>query len=265
MFDHVRPRARRAAAALIVAASTAGLAGCATDATGLGLNLVPEQQVQQMGLQTWQQIRQQEPVSPNGAYQRTAERISNRVLQAAGRDPSQWEVVVFQGEQANAFALPGGKIGVYEGMIELAANEAQLAAVIAHEIAHNEENHAAERVNSQMATQLGVDLAGAALGQTVGGGGAQIAALLGAGAQYGLLLPYSRNQELEADRQGLVYMARAGYDPREAVELWRRMEAQGGARPPVFASTHPAEGQRIEQLQQLMPQALEVYRQAGGA
>lgn len=254
-----RPFVRKSVAALMIAGSTAGLGACAGDSTGLGLNLVPEEQVQQMGLQSWQQIRNETPASGNAAYQQTAQQVAARVLQAAGKNPAEWEVVVFQGDAANAFALPGKKIGVYEGMMQLAGNEAQLAAVISHEIAHNEENHAAERVNSQMATQLGVDLAGAALGQTAGVGGQQVAALLGAGAQYGLLLPYSRNQELEADRLGLQYMARAGYDPREAVELWRSMARQGGG-PPEFLSTHPAPEQRIERLQELMPQAMELYR-----
>lgn len=135
----------------------------------------------------------------------------------------------------------------------------QLAAVLAHEVAHNQEAHAAERINSAMAAQAGTDLAGAVLGAAGVPAPGTVASILGAGAEYGLLLPYSRNQELEADRLGLRIMARAGYDPRAAIALWQQMESQGG-QPPAFLSTHPAPGQRIEQLQALMPEALATYR-----
>ena len=122
----------------------------------------------------------------------------------------------------------------------------------------------AERVNSQAATELGIGLAGVALGGASGTDPQAIAAVLGLGAQYGLLLPYSRNQELEADRLGLFSMAAAGYDPRAAISLWQKMEAQGG-RPPVFMSTHPGPDQRIQRFEQIMPQALDIYRRSGGA
>ncbi|SOE00736.1 M48 family metallopeptidase [Caenispirillum bisanense] len=262
-FRAVRRSSRRAAVGAVVALPLA-LGACAGDSTGLGINLVSEQQVAELGAQSWQQMRQEMPASRNATYQRAARQISDRLLQAAGLNPSEWEVQVFQGKEANAFALPGRKIGVYEGMFGVAKNEAQLAAVIGHEIGHVQANHSQERLSSQMATQLGVDLAGAALGQAGLGQPQQVAALLGAGAQYGLLLPYSRNQELDADRLGLMHMARAGYDPRAAVELWQNMSAQGGGQPPVFASTHPGHEQRIQRLQQLMPEALAVYRDAGG-
>jgi len=148
-------------------------------------------------------------------------------------------------------------------MMKLVAGEAELAAVMGHEIGHVDENHAAERVNSQAATELGVNLAGIALGSASGTDPQAVASLLGMGAQVGLLLPYSRNQELEADRLGLTSMAKAGYDPRAAVALWQKMQAQGD-RPPTFLSTHPGPEQRIERLQRLMPQALETYRRSGG-
>lgn len=251
-------KTRVARAAGVIIACGGLLTACAGDGTGLGITLIPEEQVQQMGQQTWAQIRQETPASPNQDYQRTAQQVASRLLSAAGMNPQAWEVVVFQGEEANAFALPNGKIGIYEGMFQIASNEARLAAVIGHEIAHNMENHASERVNTQAATSAGLQIAVAAAG-IAGIDPQTAAALLGAGAQYGLTMPYSRNQELEADRLGLFIMARAGYDPREAVALWRSM-AQRGDQPPAFLSTHPVPTQRIDQLQGMMEQALDTYR-----
>jgi predicted Zn-dependent protease len=234
--------------------------GCGSQATGLGLDVVPQDQLQAMGLETWQKIRATTPVSQNAAHKATAQRVADRVLRAAGEDPSQWEVVVFASDEANAFALPGRKIGVYEGMFSVATSDDELAAVIGHEVGHLEAGHPGERASTAAATQLGVNLASTALG---GGNSELVAAMLGAGAHYGVELPYSRNQELEADRLGLQYMAEAGYDPRAAIELWRKMSAQGGARPPTFLSTHPAPEQRIEALERQMPEALARYPASG--
>lgn len=236
------------------------LAACGSESTGLGVNLVPQEQVVEMAEPAWQDIVSQTPPSDDAGYQQRAREISRRLLAAAGEDPERWEVKVFKDEQANAFALPNAKIGIFEGMFQVAESDAQLAAVLAHEVAHVQEKHSAERVNSEMATQLGVRLAGAALGSTAGVSGQTLAGLLGAGAQYGLILPYGRNQELEADSRGLRLMAKAGYDPRAAVELWQNMRQAGGDRPPTFLSTHPGPEQRIAQLQAQMPEALEVYQ-----
>jgi predicted Zn-dependent protease len=252
-------RGRRQLAAMAV--SSLLVSACAgSDETGLGVDLVSQEQVQEMGVESWQRIRSETPASGDEAAQRTAEQVADNLLRAAGADPDDWEVLVFEGDEANAFALPGGKIGIYEGMFRTAANEAQLAAVVAHEIGHLEAAHAQERVNSEVATQGVVQLVSAALQIGNIGYADAIAGALGAGAQYGVLLPYSRNQELEADRTGLQLMAQAGYDPREALEFWRRMQQQGGAQPPAFLSTHPGAGDRIEQLQELMPEALETWR-----
>jgi predicted Zn-dependent protease len=264
-FRHIRssrrfPDARRRAIGLLAAGGML-LAGCAgSDQTGLGVDLVSDEQVQQMSQESWERIRNETPASDNQRYQQTAERVTGNLLQALEGEQGDWEVVVFEGDEANAFALPGGKIGVYEGMFELVDNEAQLAAVIAHEIGHNRADHAQERVNSEVATQGAVQLVSAALQVGNVGYANAIAGALGAGAQYGVLLPYSRNQELEADEFGLQLMAEAGYDPRAAVQLWQNMARQGGERPPAFLSTHPAPDERIEELQDLMPQALETYR-----
>ncbi|MBP2299209.1 M48 family metallopeptidase [Azospirillum picis] len=253
-------RLRTASAAGAIAAAVA-LTGCAGDRTGLGLNLVSQEQLSDMGRQDWQRLLSTTKASTNADYQRRAEQVSMRLLRAAGLDAGAWEVRVFQGEEANAFALPGQKIGVYEGLFQYARTDAQLAAVIGHEIAHNLEGHAAERVSTQMASEAGAGLLGAALGAGGVAGSQEIAAALGTGAQYGLILPYSRNQELEADRIGLMMSARAGYDPRAAVELWQNMR-QTGSQPPVFMSTHPGIDDRIGQLNRLMPEALAVYKPA---
>jgi predicted Zn-dependent protease len=242
----------------LVVAAVALLAGCVGSGTGLGFDLVSDRQVQELSLESWQRLRSETPVSNEASYRRTAERVTGRLLEALEGDQSDWEVVVFEGDEANAFAMPGGKIGIYEGMFRTARNDAQLAAVIAHEIGHNLAEHAQERLSSQVATSGAVQLVSAALAAGNVGYANAIAGALGLGAQYGVLLPYSRNQELEADRIGVLLMARAGYDPREAVELWRN--ASLGGAPPSLLSTHPVPAERIQQLEELMPRALALYR-----
>ncbi len=247
--------------AMLAVITAATIAGCA-EGTGLGLNVVPEDQVRQMGLQTWETIRAETPVSNNDAYRRQAQEVSQRLIAAAGGNPEEWEVVVFGGEEINAFALPGGKIGIYEGMFEVADTPDELAAVIGHEIAHVQQNHAQQRVNTELGTQLGVQAAGAAASAAGIAAPETVAQILGAGAQYGLTLPYSRNQELESDRIGLNLMARAGYDPRAAVELWQGMAAAGGEGPPAFMSTHPVPADRIEAIRALLPEAMDIYQRS---
>jgi len=237
------------------------LAGCTT---GLDLaksvpNVVSPQQEVQLGVEQWQRIRQEEPVSQNAGMQNALKTVGSRLLAAAGENPADWEMVVFASEEANAFALPGGKIGVYEGIFRYMDNDAQLAAVVGHEIGHNQARHAARRLSTSAATDLGVQTIGALLSVGNVAYANEIAGLLGVGAQYGIILPYSRDQELEADRIGLILMARAGYDPREALAFWQNMES-AGARSPEFASTHPAPASRIAQLESLLPEALAIYQ-----
>lgn len=251
-------RVRKAGTALAVAAGLlAGQAGCAGDSTGLGLGLVPPEQVRQMGEQAWRQIRSETPASRDATLQARAERVADRLLAAAGETPGQWDVVVFQGQEVNAFALPGRHIGVYEGMMRFVTSDDELAAVIGHEISHVTENHSEERLNTQVATQTGVEIAASAAGAANLGSPERIASILGAGAQYGIAMPYGRNQELEADRLGLGVMARAGYNPQAAIGLWQRMEGSGG---PEFLSTHPGPERRIERIRQWLPEVMPVYR-----
>jgi len=188
-----------------------------------------------------------------------------RALPPEQRQAENWQIRVFRDDSANAFALPGGYMGVNTGLLEVARNQDQLAAVIGHEITHVLARHANERVSTQTATQLGLSVLSSAAGLE-GAGGQQVMGALGMGAQYGILMPFSRRHESEADTLGLRLMADAGFDPRASLALWENMSAQGGARPPAWLSSHPSHDQRTQDLQARMNDALARYeraRQAG--
>ncbi|MFC3815831.1 M48 family metallopeptidase [Lysobacter sp. GCM10012299] len=168
----------------------------------------------------------------------------------------QWDVAVIQSDQANAFCLPGGKMAVYTGLLPVAKNADAMAVVMGHEIAHALLRHGSQRMAQQKLVQMGQMAAGMAMGGMDPGQQQAIMAALGAGAQYGLILPYGRNHETQADKVGLMLAAAACYNPQEAIPLWERMsQLEGGGRPPEFASTHPDPANRIQVLQSLMPQA----------
>jgi predicted Zn-dependent protease len=258
--DRAAEMSRRGFMAVLVGFSGTALVACVGPGqTGLGLGLVSAQEAEQLGVQSWEQIRSEVPVSKNKTYQRALQQVSTNILSAIGQNPGNWEAVVFESKEANAFALPGNKIGVYEGMFAIATDVNELAAVVGHEVGHNQAEHARERLSSAAATQTGVQLLGAALQIGNIGYANEIAGLLGAGVQYGLILPYSRNQELEADSIGLINMAKAGYDPRAAIKLWQNMQA-AGERAPEFLSTHPAPESRIAALEAQMPEAMSYYK-----
>ncbi|QQP89309.1 M48 family metallopeptidase [Skermanella sp. TT6] len=250
------PLNRRRMLGLLAGVAAAPLVAGCDEIGGFPIRLVSDETVRQLGVESWQRIRAQTPVSQARDLQQALQAVGRRLLQAAGEDPARWEMVVFARDEPNAFALPGGKIGVFEGMFRVAANEHQLAAVIGHEIGHNQAEHSQERLSVAAAKQLGLRLVSAALQIGDVAYANEIAALLGVGVEFGLELPYSRRQELEADELGLLTMARARFDPREAVELWRRMERVGGRTAPAFISTHPAPRARIEALEQILPQVL---------
>jgi len=178
--------------------------------------------------------------------------------------PSSWEVVVFQDDSANAFALPGGKIGVYTGLLDVAENQDQLATVIGHEVAHVLANHSNERVSTSFVTQSGLQLAQIAVGAE-SPMKQQLFGLLGLGAQVGVILPFSRAQEAEADLMGLDLMSEAGFDPRESVKLWQNMQSQGGDAPPEFLSTHPSSERRITELNARVREHMAISSQARSA
>jgi predicted Zn-dependent protease len=226
------------------------------------LVLLPEAQEVQMGLQAYQEILKKEQVSNNPEYNALVQRVGRRIAAASGEN-YQWEFKVLEGDNTvNAFALPGGKVGVYTGLIKFVDNEAQLAAVIGHEIAHATARHGGERVSQQMVAQVGLAATAAAMGNRDPGTVQAVTALLGAGATVGVLLPFSRLQEAEADRLGMVYMAKGGYDPRAARDLWVKMAqaSRNRAKPPEILSTHPADETRIANIEKYLPEALSFYK-----
>ena len=211
----------------------------------------PPEQLRAASLSAWDGIKQQERVSNDSAYLDRMNRVAPRIIVAAGGNPAEWEVVVFDSDQLNAFALPGGKIGFYTGILDLMANDDQIAAVMGHEVAHVTFNHSAKRAGRAIQTQSGLSVAQIALGVGgVGNAGLWMQAF-GLGAQVGNALPFSRSHESEADREGLRYMVKANYNPDEAVRFWQRMsESKGDGAPPEFLSTHPADETRIRKLQE---------------
>jgi len=233
------------------------LAACAVSPTGRQqLLMMSPQQLNSMGEQAFAQLVRTKPVVRGGPATAYVECVTRAVTSMV---PGRWQVALLQDPSANAFALPGGNIGVNTGIFQVARNQDQLAAVIAHEVAHVLSNHHNERASQQMAVQGGLAAAGA-----VGGGDLSPSTMqaLGLGAQYGILLPYGRTQEAEADVVGLDLMARAGFDPRQSIALWQNMSRAGGARPPEFLSTHPAHGTRIQGLQSSTGRAMNVFQQA---
>lgn len=244
------------AIALAVVAGTT-LIGCETaPITGRSqLILVGDQQVESLGLQAYDQMKQEMPVSGDSALSRRVQNVGQRIAAISPKPEWDWEFTLFENEEPNAFALPGGKVGVNTGLFKVAENDDQLAAVMGHEVAHAIARHGNERMSQGMLAQGGVAAAGIASGgDQITTAGAALA------AQFLLTLPNSRTQESEADHIGLLYMAEAGYDPRAAVDLWRNMEAAGAGGQMEWMSTHPSPGNRIKRLEELMPEALEVYR-----
>jgi predicted Zn-dependent protease len=243
------------------------LVACATSPLGRRqLMIFPEAQMDSMGVEAFAQVKkemkQSNDPAANSLVRCVAKAITDELPAEAGA--GEWEVQVFQDDSANAFALPGRKIGVHTGLLRVARNQDQLATVLGHEVAHVLAGHGNERMSQAFAAQTALDaaqiLAGAPSPQNQ-----QIFALLGLGAQVGILLPFSRTQESEADLLGLDLMAKAGFDPRQSVELWRNMAAAGGAQPPEFLSTHPSHDTRIQDLQERIPDAMSLYQRARGA
>lgn len=235
------------------------LPACATSPTGRSqLIFMPDAEVNSMGLQAFADIKKKTPVSRDSKQNQFVQCVVNAITREVG---GQWEAAVFEDKSANAFALPGNKIGVNTGLLKLTANQDQLATVIGHEIAHVLARHSNERLSQETAVRGGLVLAQsvAAPQSTIGQAGM---AMLGLGAQYGILMPYSRLHESEADTLGLDLMAKAGFDPRQSITLWQMMAQANQSQPLEFLSTHPSHGTRIQELQNHMPRSLQLQQQA---
>ncbi|MEQ1544661.1 M48 family metallopeptidase [Methyloglobulus sp.] len=245
---------------LPILATTLALTACATSPTGRSQFIfMPDTQINQMGLQAFDTLKRDKKLSYNSQYNQATTCIANAITRIVG---GSWEVVVFEDTSPNAFALPGNKIGVHTGMLQLVDNQEQLAAVIGHEIGHVMAKHSNERASQEMAMSQGLNILQALampsspLGQLGFG-------LLGVGAEYGVLKPYGRTQESEADIIGVDLMAKAGFDPRFSVSLWQKMaQATQGKQTVEFMSTHPSHATRIQDLEQHMQQAMGLYQQA---
>jgi metalloendopeptidase OMA1, mitochondrial len=226
------------------------------------LLLIPEGQELALGRAAYFQMLEDEPVSSNSRHNQIVERIGHRIAAAANRPDYEWEFRVLASPEPNAFCLPGGKVGVYEGMIELCQNEAELAVVISHEVAHALQRHGGERM-SQGYVVNGVENAMRYLTQDSDAVTRdRVLSAYGVASEYGVVLPFSRKHELEADHVGLILMAQAGYDPTVAPGFWERFAQVGGPKPPEFFSTHPADLRRAQELRARLYEAQDLYAQA---
>ncbi len=242
------------------------LSGCLTvPETGRRqVMLISSSQEMQLGLSAFQQMKKETPVSRDPAVNAMVQRVGRRIAAVAELPGAQWEFVVFDSKQANAFCLPGGKVGIYTGILPITKDEAGLATVIGHEIAHAVARHGAERVSEGILLQTGGGLLGASLSSADPRTQVLVMTAYGIGAKVGRELPHSRGQESEADHIGLIYMARAGYDPAAAVGFWQRFadhsRSQGGGGTPAFLRTHPLDTVRIQQIQHWLPEAKANFR-----
>jgi predicted Zn-dependent protease len=242
------------------------LVSCATvgETNRRQLMLISGDQEMQLGLSSFNQMKKDTPINRDPKINELVQRVGKRIAAVASLPNAQWEFVVFESKEANAFCLPGGKIGVYTGILPVTQNEAGLATVIGHEVAHAYAHHGAERISEAMGIELVGQLLGASLSASDPRVQTTTMAAYGLGTQLGRELPHSRAQESEADRIGLRYMARAGYDPEEAVKFWQRFAEysgkSGGGSTPWFLRTHPLDETRIKQLREWMPEAKAQYR-----
>ncbi len=260
---------------MVMSVALVSLAGCETNPyTGRSqLLMTSVSQEMQMGAQAYDQVKSDPKMRPSQDPREIepVERVAARIVEAAKRskyaemaNQFQWEVTVIKDDKTpNAFALPGGKMAVYTGIFPMAKTEAGLAAVMGHEVVHALARHGAERMSQGQLTNAGLQVIGTAAGAAGGGGmlGQAAMAALGVGAKVGVLLPFSRKHESEADYIGILLAADAGYDPREAVALWERMgQMSDGGAPSEFMSTHPSHETRIDQLKKWMPEAMAIYQ-----
>lgn len=259
------PASARISALAVLVASIA-FAACTTTVPETGrkqVNFMDPKEEAALGFSEFKKMKAEKPISSDPGLNDQVQRVGKKLSVVMPVPNAEWEFVVFDDPTPNAFALPGGKVGVHTGIFQITQNDAGLAAVIGHEVAHVVARHSGERMSQAAVSGVLVAGAGYALNRD-GGNGALPTAALGAGALVATR-SFSRKQELEADRMGAIFMARAGYDPRESIGLWQRFGAwrssnSSGGSGPQFLSTHPLDEKRIAELQQYMPGALAEYK-----
>jgi len=239
------------------------VAACDKTPTGRRqLTLIPESQIERLGVQTFARIKRTQPMEVSPQINALVRCVAKTIIDMLPNQQSPWEVVVFRDAQPNAFVLPGGKIGINTGILRVTENPAQLATIIGHEVAHVLADHANERMTQELGIQAVFYLL-RFFGNDEGDWQRELVEKgLGLGARYGVLLPYSRIHEQEADVLGLQLMARAGFDPRASLDFWQNMAQVSRDQPPELMSTHPSHNSRVETLQAEMDQALELQQAA---
>ncbi|CCQ12223.1 Zn-dependent protease with chaperone function PA4632 [Pseudoalteromonas luteoviolacea B = ATCC 29581] len=250
---------------LITACVAAVLVGCKTSPTGrTQIALYSEDQMAQMGSASFDELKKSTPQESNQKTNKYVQCVAFKIIEQLPQDlrKLEWEVVVFKDDSANAFALPGGKIGVHTGLLTVAKDQHQLAAVLGHEVAHVTARHANERISQGALVQTGLQLGNVALQMGDIKYRSEIMQALGLGTQVGIVLPFSRSHESEADIVGLQYMAKAGFEPSGAIALWQNMSEANGQRQPEFLSTHPAPENRIKQLRAHLTQVQPLSEEA---
>lgn len=236
---------------------------CQTSPTGREQFVaVPESEIDQMGVQAFAEMKSKQPATTNVAASTYVKCVATAITEALP-EKQDWEVVVFESKEINAFALPGGKIGVYTGLLPVASTAEQLGAVLGHEVGHVLAQHGRERVSQQAAAQGVLALISTGFKNRDSGSYQLVMAGLGLGAQFGVLLPFSRTQESEADVIGLQLMAKAGFDPSQAITLWQNMSKSAGGQPPQWMSDHPSNESRMANLRQHLPEALAMFKASG--
>lgn len=225
-----------------------GMAGCESAAEIFApsdAELIP------LAAQAWEETKKQTPISKDAKANQRLQTVGRKIASVANVPNAQWEFIVFESNELNAFCLPGGKVGFYKGLMDFVDNDDQIAAVLGHEVGHVVLRHAAKRAGQETATSLVIQGAGAVVGSQVQMSSEalnMVMAAAGAGAQVGILLPFSRSNESEADRQGVDYMQLTGYDVKQAVRLWEKMGAASTNRPQEWMSTHPDPARRAKEL-----------------
>jgi predicted Zn-dependent protease len=223
--------------------------------------VVSESQETQLGEDAYREILKKQKLSTRQDWQSQLRRVGERIAAAAAKSEYKWEFNVIQGKEVNAFALPGGKVAFWEGIMPVAQDDTGIAVIMGHEVAHAIARHGAERMSQAVGVQAFGQILSAGLGQVTPALQQDFLKLYGVGASVGVLLPWGRTQESEADRIGLTLMAKAGYDPAAAITFWQRMsKVSGGDKQPEFLSTHPSDETRIAQIRAWLPEATQHYR-----